>query len=431
MTHFHTVNCGSVHFGQDRIYFLHGAIQGFARSASLSAERRRAKMPLNYFARLSAYMRKEKEMDKLQNARNEINEIDRQIAELFVRRMSAVKDVAEYKLEHGLQILDESREQSLIKQNAEYIKDAGIRSYYIQFLQDMLNVSKQYQRRLMEGLKVAYSGVEGAFSYIAAKRIFPDARLISYDDFQTAYDSVSSGECDCAVMPIENSFAGEVGQVMDLMFSGSLHVNGVYSLRISQNLLGIKGAALSDIQRVVSHPQALDQCAGYIKKHGFESIQSANTARAAKSVAETGDIHLAAIASMETAELYGLEVIDHDINESLLNTTRFAVFSRVENANHDFREDSRFLLMFTVKNVAGALAKAINVIGEYGFNMSVLRSRPMKELAWKYYFYVEADGDETSENGRKMLEKLSEQCDMLKVLGSYSIKTELKGDGGQ
>lgn len=365
-------------------------------------------------------------MDKLEQARLEINAVDKEMAELFSRRMKAVKEVAQYKLERGLQIFDPAREQRIIETNAHYIQDEEMRSYYVSFLQDTMNVSKQYQRRIMEGLKVAYSGVEGAFANIAARRIFPEGQMISFGDFKSAYNSVVKGECDCAVLPIENSYAGEVGQVMDLMFGGSLHINGVYTLRISQNLLGIKGAKPADITRVISHPQALEQCAGYISEHGFEAVKAVNTARAAQDVASLGDIHTAAIASHETAALYGLEIIDHDINQSALNTTRFAVFSRVENTVHHDKEQNRFMMMFTVKNVAGALAKAINIIGAYGFNMSVLRSRPMKELAWQYYFYVEADGDIDSPNGKSMLNALGASCDMLKILGSYAIDTELK-----
>ncbi|MBE6037359.1 MAG: bifunctional chorismate mutase/prephenate dehydratase [Clostridiales bacterium] len=364
-------------------------------------------------------------MDKLQEARSIINAVDKEIAALFSRRMEAAKMVAEYKGERGLPIFDAEREAQLIAHNSRYIEDDDIRSYYVNFLQNLMDLSKQYQHRILDGLRVAYSGVEGAFAHIAVTRIFPDSTPISYRDFPSAYESVVKGECDCAVLPIENSFAGEVGQVSDLMFEGSLFVNGIYSLPITHNLLGVKGASLSDIRRVVSHPQALDQCAGYIHDHNFEQVQSANTARAAQSVAEAGDIHTAAIASTETAALYGLEILDHDIHESATNTTRFAVFSRVENKATVGTSKSNFLLLFTVNDEAGALAKAINIIGKYGFNMHVLRSRPMKEPAWQYYFYVEAEGDETSLEGQRMLMELSLHCSMLKVVGHYAVEKNL------
>ncbi|MBR6322476.1 MAG: bifunctional chorismate mutase/prephenate dehydratase, partial [Lachnospiraceae bacterium] len=177
--------------------------------------------------------------------------------------------------------------------------------------------------------------------------------------------------------------------------------------------------------RVVSHPQALGQCRDYISTHGFEAVEMSNTAVAAESVAKGTDIHTAAIASSETAELYGLSILDHDIQTSYQNATRFAVFSRVRNAAAQGSEDSRFILMFTVKNEAGSLARAIDVIGEYGFNMSALRSRPMGSLAWRYYFYVEASGDIFSEKGQEMLEKLRGVCDRLKVVGNFPEPGEL------
>ena len=270
-------------------------------------------------------------MDKLQEARTQINEIDSEMAALFERRMQAARVIAEYKKERGLQIYDAKREHAVIEKNAAYINDPDIRSYYVRFLQDEMAVSKRYQEHIISGVKVAYSGIEGAYANIAAKQIFPYGKLISYRDFKAAYEAVERGECDCCVLPIENSYAGEVGQVMDLMFQGSLYVNGLYTLRITHHLLGVPGASGKDIKTVVSHPQALAQCAEYIRKHGYQTIEYANTAKAAKAVKDGCDKSVAAIASAETARLYGLEELDHDINESALNSTRFAVFSRVEN----------------------------------------------------------------------------------------------------
>lgn len=363
-------------------------------------------------------------MDELKQARQTINELDKQIAALFCERMEAVRTVAEYKLKRGLSVLDTSRETEVLNRNAALVNDPELRAYYLLFQQSVMDISKKYQHRLIEGVRIAYSGVEGAFAHIAAGRIFPDGQLVSHPDFPSAYNAVVSGECDCAVLPIENSYAGEVGQVLDLMFTGSLYINGVYDLQVTQNLLGVPGAALADITTVVSHPQALDQCAGYIKKHGFAEHRASNTAVAAQIVAEQGDKTVAAIASAETAGLYGLSVIDHDINESAQNTTRFAVFSRVKNEENGGKEN-KFLLLFTVNNVAGALAKAVSVIGGHGFNMKALRSRPVKDHAWQYYFYVEAEGDQTSEEGQKMLAELSHHCDMLKVVGHYAIEKTL------
>ena len=360
-------------------------------------------------------------MNKLEEARKIINEVDTQMAQLFVKRMQAAEMVFEHKKAFGLPILDQAREAAVIEKNAALIENDVLRGYYIDYIKHMMSLSRAYQYRLQSGLRVAYSGVEGAFAHIAAGKIFPGSARISCRDFKSAYESVVLGENDVAVLPIENSYAGEVSQVMDLMFNGSLYINGVYGLKINQNLLGVDGANIKDIKTVISHLQALSQCNEYIKKNNFEKQEEKNTAVAAKKVANLNDKSVAAIASFETAELYGLNVIDHDINESDGNTTKFAVFSRVQNENVN-KKDNRFLLLFTVKHEAGALAKAVNVIGKYGFNMSALRSRPMKDLAWQYYFYVEAEGDETSLEGKKMLKELSKHCDKLKVVGHFSLE---------
>ena len=191
-------------------------------------------------------------MTELEEARSKINEIDTKMAELFEERMNLVVQVANYKKKNGMQVFDSSREKQVIERCVQYIKNIDLQPYYVSFIQDLMDISKKYQHKLLEGAKIAYSGIEGAFANIAAKKIFPDGVLISYSDFESAYESVENGECDVAVLPIENSYAGEVGQVNDLMFTGKLYVNGIYGLPVTQNLLAVKGANLSDIKTVIS-----------------------------------------------------------------------------------------------------------------------------------------------------------------------------------
>ena len=360
--------------------------------------------------------------NKLDEARSIINEVDEQMAELFIKRMRAAELVYEHKKEHGLPIPDQKREAAVIQQNAALVEDEVLKSYYMDFLKNVMSISRAYQHRMQSGLKVAYSGVEGAFAHIAAGRIFPDGRRVSYSDFKAAYDAVVSGECDVAVLPIENSYAGEVGQTMDLIFSGSLYINGIYELEIHQNLLGLPDATVADIKRVTSHPQALSQCHDHIKLRGFTTEESNNTALAAKTVAELGDKSLAAIASLETAEIYGLKVLEANINKSGENSTRFAVLSKVQAKTPSLPST---VLLFTVKHEAGSLASAIGIIGKYGYNMTALRSRPMKKHSWQYYFYVEIDGTTDTENGARMLEELNGVCDRLKVAGTFAPHTEI------
>lgn len=365
-------------------------------------------------------------MNKLEEARQTINEIDEKMAQLFAERMTAVKAVAEYKKQKGLRITDSAREAEVIKRNAKLIDNEELKPYFIDYLQYNMELSKNYQHRLLEGMRVAYSGVEGAFANIAASRIFPDAAAVPYPDFKSAYNSVVNGECDCVILPIENSYNGDVGQVMDLTFFGTLYINGIYDIEVVQNLLAVKGTTMDEVKQVISHPQALGQCAAYIRKHGFIPVESVNTAVAAKQVAESGRHDIAAIGSDEAAAKFGLKKLEAHINESSNNTTRFAVFSKTPKSPSE--ADNQFIMLFTVSNDAGSLSKAISAIGDNGFNLRALKSRPTKELIWNYYFYAEGEGNINSEKGKKMLNELKEKCSNIRVVGNFEKEIILKAD---
>lgn len=361
-------------------------------------------------------------MSELDYYRKEINGIDSEMAELFEKRMKAAEKIAEYKKQRGLSVRDRDREASLINKNCALISDGEIEGYYVSFIKSVIDISCEYQEKVMSGAKVAYCGTKGAYAYIAAKRMFPGATLTECSDFAAAYNAVQSGEHDCAVLPLENSYAGEVGEVEDLMFSGDLYVNQVIDVPISHCLIAPKGATLQTVKTAVSHRQALEQCEKYLRKMGYSTEDYSNTALAAKYVSELNDPSVAAIASEETAEIFGLTVLDREINDNKNNTTRFAAFSRAQNSNAPSvrRDDENFILVFTVKNEAGSLAKALNIIGAHGFNMRNLRSRPMKDLQWNYYFYIEAEGNINTENGSDMLRELSAICAKLRMVGSYN-----------
>lgn len=350
-----------------------------------------------------------------------IDEIDKEMALLFEKRMNAAREIAVYKNKRGIGVLDKSREANVIQRNSAYVSDPEIREYYVNFISSVMGVSRALQSRETSGLKVAYCGAEGAFGYLASKQAFPSAKLFACGDFSEAYKAVEEGKFDCAVLPIENSYAGDVSVVMDLAFSGSLYVNAVIETDVTHNLLIKKGGTLEKVKTVVSHPQALEQCGEFIRKNGYTTVEYSNTALAAKFVAEECDDSFAAIGSENAAENFGLDIAVRGVNSDKNNTTRFAVFSRVQNLPQptDSDESCHFILVFTAKNEAGSLAQALNIIGAHDFNMRTLTSRPMKELIWNYYFYVEADGNINSENGRAMLQELSAVCAKLKLVGTY------------
>ena len=355
-------------------------------------------------------------MTQLEEARAQIAALDKEMASLFERRMKLVEQILSYKVRGGLPIFDADQEARVIERNLPLIKDPTLQEYFVLFLHSVMDISKAYQARMMNGMKVAYCGIPGAFAHIAAQKLFPQAETEAFPDFEDAYKACENGSCDVAILPIENSYAGDVGRVMDLSFSGGLFINMMVELDVTQNLLGLPGARTADIKKVVSHPQALAQCAKYIKDHGLQEEDYANTAMAAKFVAETGDLTVGAIASEETARLYGLEVLERRINASTVNTTRFAVFSKSAGTTPSAEH---FILVFTVRNEAGALAKILNIIGSHGFNMSSLHSRPLTGPVWKHYFFAELEGDVHSADGQDLLRQLATVCDKLKMIGAY------------
>ncbi len=177
-------------------------------------------------------------------------------------------------------------------------------------------------------LKVSYSGIEGAFAHEAAKKMFPDALHVSSANFEQAYQKAYQGECDIAVLPIENSYAGAVEEVKKMLSRGEMEIISKMSLPIVQNLLGVRGSRINDIKTVVSQKKAIEQCDTYIRKNGYEIIEAVNTAVAARQVVSEGKMAVAAIASLETAALYGLKVLDEHINEKDDNITTFVAVSR-------------------------------------------------------------------------------------------------------
>jgi len=356
-------------------------------------------------------------MDKLEQAREIINSVDREIAGLFCRRMDAVRMVAEYKKERGLPIFDAGREALLLAKNAEYVDDDELKAYYISFQKHTMEVSKTYQRRLIEGVKIAYSGVEGAFAHIASGRIFPDGQSVPYEDFQAAYQSVVDGECECAVLPIENSYAGEVGQVMDLMFSGSLYVNGVYDLPVTHNLLGVPGSTPDTITAVISHPQALKQCGEYIKARGYEVIQATNTAIAAQMVSESGNPHVAAISSHPCAELYGLKCLNDRIQNSENNYTRFFCISKEPAI---YAGANRIQLVISCDNSPGALYDILSKLAVYDINMTKLESCPVVGRNFEFIFFLELEASVKEPGVLATLEEMERTCQDFQFLGNYA-----------
>ena len=262
-------------------------------------------------------------------------------------------------------------------------------------------------------MKIGCQGTIGSFSQIAASKLFEGEEFYNYLTFNDVVVNVLNENLDYGVLPIENSYTGEVAMVLDELYKSNVFVVGVCNLPIVQNLIGLKTAKLEDIKQVYSHEQALMQCSDFLKELEIEMISFSNTALASKFIAETNDPKKGAIASSVTAELYGLKILKENINNNKQNTTRFVVISK------EIKEiKEHFSFMFTVKDGSGALANVLNEISKLGINLTAISSHSTHEV-WKYYFYCEAEGRLDDNSVIKLKEILDEKCSTFKIIGSY------------
>lgn len=359
-------------------------------------------------------------MNELERARQQIDNIDAQMAALFEQRMEAVAMVAHHKAQTGMAVFDASREETVVAKNVARLENPRLASYYTDFIRHTMAVSRSYQEFRLGLDKVAYQGVEGAFAHIALRHLFPHSQALSFASWNDVFDAVVSRRCAYGVLPFENSNAGDVSTVLDLCYEyENIHVVQMYDLPIHQNLLVVPGAALKDVRTVLSHPQAISQSNQFLRANGLSAKACDNTAMAAKRVAEMGDKSIAAIASADTAALYGLDVLVRNINTDGDNTTRFIVISRERPSS-----GNRFSLLFTVSNKPGKLSQVIQLIGNAGFNMESIKSRPHPGEKFQYYFYAEIDGSPLSDAGRQLLEQLQGTCRTVRLLGVFSREEE-------
>lgn len=363
-------------------------------------------------------------MDLLQQARAEIDTIDAEMAVLFERRMKAVADVVHYKAQTGKPVFDAAREADVLARNTARLKTEELRPYFRAFLQQTMVVSRAYQRATLGRDTAAYQGVEGAWSHIALRRMFPFARATAYATWPEVFDAVQNGDAQFGVLPFENSNAGDVSAVLDLLYTHpDIVVTHMQDMPIQQDLVGVKGAKLSDVHTVISHPQALAQSSVYLQQHGFVTESWLNTAGAAKHIAELNDPTVAAIASAETAALYGLEILAEGINMDGDNTTRFIVIERAAQTPVMTGEGQRLALLFTARHKPGQLAVVLDQIGARGFNMECIKSRPLPHVPFEYYFYVQLVCPVGSDAAAcsSLLETLDGACSTLRLLGAFTL----------
>lgn len=268
-------------------------------------------------------------------------------------------------------------------------------------------------------LKIAYQGVAGAYSHIAAQNIYPEQEYISCSSFEEAFASVSEKKADYAVIPVENSNAGRVSDVHFLLPQTGLRIIGEFFLRIEHQLLGLPGAKLEDIRSASSHPQALAQCSQYLKKHKIRPIQRIDTALSCQDILHNGDISQAAIASSLAAETYGLDILASNIENAADNTTRFLIMSREDTTPPD--DGSGFItsFIFKTRNIPAALYKALGGFATNGINITKLESYLLNGKFVSAQFYVEIESHPARTSFQNALEELKFYAEDWHILGSY------------
>lgn len=269
--------------------------------------------------------------------------------------------------------------------------------------------------------RVVYQGVEGAYSHIVTKKLFPDVDAENVNTFEDAINEVLNGNAKYCIIPIENSSAGIVSDVYDLLLKKDVVIVAEYDLHISHCLLGIRGAKLGDIRTVYSHPQALMQCSAYLKEHpGWSQISLLNTALSAKKVRDDKDISQAAIASKLSGDLYDLDILDEGINRNVNNTTRFVVLSKDKIFS---KKSNKLSLILELPHEKGMLYNILGIFVLNGLNLVKVESRPIPEKTFEYRFFIDIEGNLSLSNVSNVLEILKKEVTFLKILGNYcSVK---------
>ncbi len=265
-------------------------------------------------------------------------------------------------------------------------------------------------------MKVAFQGEPGAYSEQAAFGHFGAVATQPCESFDAVFAAVTSGAVDAGLVPIENSLAGSIHQNYDLLLRHNLHIVGEYFLRVRHCLIAAPGVRKSDIKKAISHPQALGQCAGYLRERGIRPEAVYDTAGSVKMLKASGARDTAAIASRRAAELYGMEILEEGIEDNPENYTRFLSIRPAPVAPDG---EAKTSIVFTLKNTPGALFKALSVFALRDIDLTKIESRPLAGKPWEYLFYVDFIGAESAPHVAKALDHLGEYALMLRVLGSY------------
>jgi chorismate mutase/prephenate dehydratase len=384
-------------------------------------------------------------MDRLHSHRDEIERLDREFVRLLARRMQAVREIGSLKKDlPGAPLRDEDRERRLFELWAEEAQQARLSPYFVgRVLREILNYSRRDQERFLDGprpepragaVRVGYQGVPACYSDLAITKAFATREVerlerVGFRSFRAAVEAIEAGEVDYVLLPIENTIAGSINEVYDLLASRSLAIVGEEVWPVEHCLVGLPGTTLRDVRTIRSHPVALQQCQRFLDGLvGCTAESYHDTAAAAAAVAAEKRPEIAAIAPEEAARAYGLDVLARHVSDQRTNLTRFLlVGTRPEPV--DARRPAKTSLAFSVNHQRGALLRCLEAFDRQGINLTKLESRPQPNAPWEYLFYVDLEGRAEDAGVQAALGELRGHVNHLKVLGSYPRRTGESGPG--
>ena len=372
----------------------------------------------------------------LSELRVQIDAIDKDIVELYERRMDICRQVAEYKIENGKKVFDKVREEEKIARVKSLTHNAFNSVGIQELFEQIMSMSRKLQYQLLaekgalgklpfiavdkldqEGARVVFQGAEGAYSQAAMRQYFGDKiSSMHVDTFRDAMAAIEEGSADFAVLPIENSTAGIVSEIYDLLVEYENYIVGEQIIKIEHCLLGLPGTKLEEIHTVYSHPQSLMQSARFLSEHDWKQISMQNNAFAARKVAEEQDRSQAAIASAYAGETYGLEVLKRGVNQSSSNSTRFIIVTNQKIFKKDAKKIS---ICFEVPHESGSLYHMLSHFIYNGLNICKIESRPIEDRTWEYWFFLDFEGNLSDSAVKNALRGLRDEARNMKILGNY------------
>ena len=369
--------------------------------------------------------------------RDQLDDIDEQIVHLYEKRMDICREVAEYKIENGKQVLDKEREKSKLQTLKAMASNDFYRHGVEELFEQIMSMSRKLQYQLLSkrgvigrlpfmevdslkqlSARVVFQGVEGANSEAAMRAYFGDqVNSFHVESFRDAMEAIEEGMADFAVLPIENSSAGIVSSIYDLLVEFENYIVGEQVMKIENCLMSVKGAKLSDIRTVYSHPQALMQSAKYLEEHReWQQISMLNTAEAAKMVAREQDPSKAAIANSLAAKLYDLEILEPQMCSNAANSTRFII---VTNQKIYRKDAGKISICFEIPHESGSLYHAMSHFIYNGLNMCKIESRPIEGRNWEYRFFLDFEGNLNDSAVKNALRGLRDETRNMRILGNY------------